>query len=127
MKVIATFVYRHEAEFAAGYLHSAGIRGIVRADDAGGVHPGLGFVRAARLLVRDEDAADALEVLRDVGILTSGAAARDAGEVDGGEGADLADADFGFEDEFDGEAAGGEGAADEDEDDVFGRGWKPGG
>jgi hypothetical protein len=127
MRVIATFVYRHEAEFAAGYLHSEGIRAIVRADDAGGLHPGLGFVRAARLLVRDEDAADALGVLRDAGILTGGGAADDAGEADGEDGADFATDDFDLDDEFNGEAAGEEDAAEEDEDDVFGGGWQPGG
>jgi hypothetical protein len=69
MKVVATFVYRHQAEQAVVYLNGEHIPAFVRADDAGGLHPGLGFSRAARVVVADTDAERAVEVLRDAGIL----------------------------------------------------------
>jgi hypothetical protein len=69
MKVVASFGYRHEAEHAAGYLRADGIPAIVHADDAGGLHPGLGFTREARLLVSDADLSRAVRTLRDAGIL----------------------------------------------------------
>jgi hypothetical protein len=72
MKVVAVFGYRHEAEFAAATLSGAGIPSFVRADDAGGLHPALGFMRRVRLVVATEDEADALELLRDAGILEGG-------------------------------------------------------
>lgn len=53
--VVATFLYRVEAEFAQGALEAAEIESIISADDAGGTDPGLSM-GGARLLVRAEDA-----------------------------------------------------------------------
>jgi hypothetical protein len=92
MKVVATFVYRHQAEFAAGYLRAEGIHAFVRADDAGGLHPGLGFTRAARIVVAEPDFAAARAVLLDAGVL-EGDDDSDAPDAAGGIGYD-ADPDY---------------------------------
>jgi hypothetical protein len=68
-QVIATFTYRHDAEYAAGFLADAEIPAMLLADDAGGLHPGVGFSRPARLVVRAEDVEEAREVLRDAGVI----------------------------------------------------------
>ncbi len=68
-QVVGTFTYRHDAEYAAGFLADAEIPSLLIADDAGGVHPGVGFSRPARLVVRAEDAEEAREVLRDAGVI----------------------------------------------------------
>ena len=68
-QVIATFTYRHDAEYAAGFLADAEIPSMLLADDAGGLHPGVGFSRPARLIVRAEDVDEAREVLRDAGVI----------------------------------------------------------
>ena len=57
--LIAEYVYRHEAEFSAGFLADAGIPFRVQADDAGGMN----FTSAARIWVRSEDAEKAREIL----------------------------------------------------------------
>ena len=67
--VIATFTYRHDAEYAQGFLKDAEIDSLLLTDDAGGSVPGVGFTRPARLAVRLEDAEAAREVLRDAGVL----------------------------------------------------------
>jgi hypothetical protein len=71
VKVVAVFVYRHQAEHAVGYLSREGVPAFVQADDAGGLHPGLGFSRSARVIVADTDADRAREVLQDAGLLTA--------------------------------------------------------
>jgi len=60
-RVIATFKYRHEAEFARSFLEMAGIDSMIATDDAGGTYPGV--LLPARLIVREEDEARAREVL----------------------------------------------------------------
>jgi hypothetical protein len=60
---VSTFQYRHEAELAKDILASAGIRSIISADDAGGWRPELLMSKGVRLLVDDEDLADARETL----------------------------------------------------------------
>lgn len=60
-RVVATFKYRHEAEFARTFLEMAGIEAIIATDDAGGTYPGA--IGEARLIVREEDEARARDVL----------------------------------------------------------------
>jgi len=61
--VVAEFNYRHEAEFAAGFLDDAEIPYRLQTDDAGGIDIGVGMGRPARLWVRGEDADEARELL----------------------------------------------------------------
>ncbi len=61
--VLETFPNRIAAELAAGLLESEGIEALVVADDAGGAYPMLQFIRGVRLLVAQEDEAQAREVL----------------------------------------------------------------
>jgi hypothetical protein len=59
---VAEFRYRHEAEFAAGFLDDAGIPYRLQIDDAGG-DLGLTLGRPAVVWVRAIDADAAREVL----------------------------------------------------------------
>ena len=61
--VIATFQYRHEAEFAAGFLTDAGIPFRLQVDDAGGAVAGVTVSNPARIWVRADDVEEALELL----------------------------------------------------------------
>ncbi|MCK4400961.1 DUF2007 domain-containing protein [bacterium] len=55
---------RVEAELAKGLLESSGIEAIVSADDCGGMRPHLLLgTNGTRLLVKEEEAQKALEVL----------------------------------------------------------------
>ncbi len=67
--IVARFHYRHEGELAQGYLRDAGVESILFVDDAGGADCGLAFVNPGRLVVRCEDEAQAVELLRDLGFL----------------------------------------------------------
>ena len=60
--VVRTFLNRIDADLAQGALEAAGIDAMVGADDAEGNQPGL-WMGGVRLLVREEDAEDAAEVL----------------------------------------------------------------
>jgi len=60
---IAEFSYRHEAEFAAGFLRTAGIPFRLQVDDAGGADAGVTIGRPAVLWVRAEDVEEAREIL----------------------------------------------------------------
>ena len=60
---VAEFLYRHEAEFAAGFLRDAGIPFRLQIDDAGGADAGVTIARPAVLWVRAEDAEEAREIL----------------------------------------------------------------
>jgi hypothetical protein len=62
LHVIRTFVNNFEAEIAHSALEAAGIESMIRADDCGGVRPHL-WMGGIELLVREEDAARAEEVL----------------------------------------------------------------
>jgi hypothetical protein len=53
--VVATFAFRHEAEFALETLRAAGIEAMLVADDAGGAYAGLSLSGPARILVRAPD------------------------------------------------------------------------
>lgn len=59
---VAEYRYRHEAEFAAGFLEDAGIPYRLQIDDAGGAGLGLGMLHPAVLWVRAVDA----DVARDL-------------------------------------------------------------
>ena len=75
---VGQFTYRHEAEFAAGFLADAGIPYRLQIDDAGG-DLGLTLGRAAVLWVLAVDAERAREVL------DAGGDAEEAGEEEVGE------------------------------------------
>jgi Putative prokaryotic signal transducing protein len=60
--VIRTFLNRVDADLAQGALEAAGIDAIVGADDAEGNQPGL-WMGGVRVLVREEDAEEAGEIL----------------------------------------------------------------
>jgi hypothetical protein len=59
---VGEFPNRIDAEVAQGALESEGIESMVSADDAGGMRPSL-WMSGVRLLVREPDAARALEIL----------------------------------------------------------------
>jgi hypothetical protein len=61
--VVATFLYRHEGEFALETLREAGINAALLADDAGGAYAALSFSRGVRILVDSSDAERAKELL----------------------------------------------------------------
>ena len=60
--VVATYRTRSEAELAQSALAAAGIDSVIAADDAGGVYP-FDLSGGARLLVAEEDALSATEIL----------------------------------------------------------------
>ena len=60
--VVATFLNQIEADMAQGALEAANIKSMVSADDAGGLRPHL-WMGGVRLLVRGEDAEQAVKVL----------------------------------------------------------------
>jgi hypothetical protein len=68
---VARFSFRHEAEFAKGYLDDAGIESILVVDDAGG-NLGLALENDAGIMVKTEDLARAREVLTEAGVLGEG-------------------------------------------------------
>lgn len=62
--VVQTYGSRPEAELAKGALQDAGIPAMIQADTAGGMREHLAWSGAGfKVLVREEDAAAALEVL----------------------------------------------------------------
>lgn len=61
--VAATYLTEVDADLARSALEAAGIDSMVRADDCGGVSPGLTFSRGVQLLVRSEDAEGAAQIL----------------------------------------------------------------
>ena len=60
---VAEYRYRHEAEFAAGFLEDAGIPYRLQIDDAGGADLGLAMLRPAVLWVRAVDAEAARDLV----------------------------------------------------------------
>lgn len=61
--VVATFTYRHEAEFALETLREGGIEAMLMADDAGGAYAGLSLSGRIRILVHESEAERAREML----------------------------------------------------------------
>ena len=66
--VIMRFNFRHDAEFAQGFLHDARIPARVVCDDAGGVAPG-GFFGSAKLSVPARDLDRAMATLSAAGVM----------------------------------------------------------
>jgi hypothetical protein len=62
LRVIRTFVNNFDAEMARSALEAAGIDAMIRSDDCGGTRPHL-WLGGVELLVRQEDAAEADELL----------------------------------------------------------------
>jgi Putative prokaryotic signal transducing protein len=60
--VVATFLNQIEADMAKGILETADIESMISADDAGGLRPHL-WMGGVRLLVRAEDAEQAIKIL----------------------------------------------------------------
>jgi hypothetical protein len=60
---VAEYLYRHEAEFASGFLRDAGIPFRLQIDDAGGADAGVTIARPAVIWVRAEDAEEARLIL----------------------------------------------------------------
>ena len=61
--VAARFLNRFEADVAKSALDAVEIDSIVRADDAGGMRPGMWMGSAVELLVRPDDLERAVEIL----------------------------------------------------------------
>ena len=61
--VIRKFPTKFDAEMAKSALEAANIDAMIRADDAGGVQPGMWLGNGVELLVRSEDAERATEIL----------------------------------------------------------------
>lgn len=61
--VAARFLNRFEADVAKSALDAVEIDSIVRADDAGGMRPGMWMGSAVELLVRPDDFERAVEIL----------------------------------------------------------------
>lgn len=59
---VATFLNHVEADLAKSALEAAGIESMIQSDDCGGVRPHL-WMGGVQLLVRDEDAQRAIEIL----------------------------------------------------------------
>ena len=62
---VRRFLNKFEADLAKAKLNSAGIGGVVFADNEGGMAPGLTFGTGARLLIHEADVEIALDVLRE--------------------------------------------------------------
>jgi len=61
--VVRTFLNRFEADVAKSALDAAEIDSLISADDAGGLRPAMSLGSGVELLVREEDAARAAEIL----------------------------------------------------------------
>lgn len=61
--VIRTFIDRIEADLAQSALEAAGIDSIVRSDDCAGLRPHMSMTSGVELLVREQDADRAADVL----------------------------------------------------------------
>lgn len=61
--VVKTFSDRMEAGLAMSALEAAGIDALMRPDDVGGLRPHLALTTGVDLLVREEDAQAAFEIL----------------------------------------------------------------
>ena len=61
--VVRTFSDRMEAALAKSALEAAGIESIMRPDDVGGLRPHMSYTLGVDILVREEDADAAREIL----------------------------------------------------------------
>lgn len=60
---IKTYLHRHEAEMDREFLETSGIDAVILAGDLGGILPGLLWGAVVRLMVVQEQAEEALELL----------------------------------------------------------------
>lgn len=60
---IKTYLHRHEAEMDREFLETSGIDAVILADDLGGILPSLLWGAVVRLMVVEEQAEEALELL----------------------------------------------------------------
>jgi len=60
---VKAYLHRHEAELAKGILGANEIDCYVAADDSGGMQPYQSFLSPVRLMVKEQDADKALELL----------------------------------------------------------------
>jgi hypothetical protein len=61
--VVRTFSDRMEAVLAKSALEAAGIDSLMRPDDVGGLRPHMSYTLGVDILVREEDAVAAREIL----------------------------------------------------------------
>ncbi|MDX1448575.1 MAG: hypothetical protein R3246_05875 [Acidimicrobiia bacterium] len=61
--VLTTFSSRMEADIAVAKLADSGIRAWIQTDSANGFEPQWDFIRGVRVLTREEDLAEAADVL----------------------------------------------------------------
>ena len=66
LRVVRTYVARHEAELGKSILEVNGIEAMIASDDGEGTMPGLTFTRGAKLLVDAEVLERAETVFRDL-------------------------------------------------------------
>ncbi len=67
--IIATYSSRRDAEMAQDHLDGEGLRAFIRADDAGGMHPQLQQSHGVKLVVLQQAAQSAFDVLEQAGLL----------------------------------------------------------
>lgn len=67
--IVAMYGTRRDAEMARDQLDDEGIRALITADDAGGMHPQLQPARGVKLRVLEHQAEAAHTVLADAGLL----------------------------------------------------------
>ena len=60
---IKTYLHRHEAEMDREFLETSGIDAVILAGDLGGILPSLLWGALVRLMVAEEQAEEALELL----------------------------------------------------------------
>lgn len=60
---IKTYLHRHEAEIDREFLEASGVDAVILAGDLGGILPGLLWGAGVRLMVAEEQAEEALELL----------------------------------------------------------------
>lgn len=61
---LRSFNYRHEAEMAKSALEASGAPAVVFSDDGGGQEVSVQFVRGAKLMVNQQDASRAKQILK---------------------------------------------------------------
>lgn len=71
MKVVATFVYPHEANLADSLLQSEGIESILEDEFTVGIYNGISnALGGVKLLVKEKDFERAIEILTESGTLS---------------------------------------------------------
>lgn len=65
LAIVARFHQRYEAELVKALLEDHGIKASILSDDCGGVHPAMGFCRAAHIVVEKKDYEKAIAILKE--------------------------------------------------------------